>query len=82
MKIYQMWYAASKTLAEEAAWKFQKENGIDMVVLNPGFVIGPLLQPTLNITTEVFFNHTTGTFPQIHPLHWVVYSACLLNGSF
>ena len=25
----------SKTLAEEAAWKFAKENGIDMVTINP-----------------------------------------------
>ncbi|KAK8693358.1 hypothetical protein V6N13_070943 [Hibiscus sabdariffa] len=35
------WYMASKTLAEEAAWKFAKENGIDLVVLNPGFMFGP-----------------------------------------
>ena len=44
----QMWYEASKTLAEEAAWKFAKEKGIDLVTINPGMVIGPLLQPTLN----------------------------------
>ncbi|KAJ3669244.1 hypothetical protein LUZ60_011194 [Juncus effusus] len=42
------WYVLSKTLAEEAAWKFSKENGIDMVTINPAMVIGPLLQPTLN----------------------------------
>ena len=33
--LWQMWYAVSKSLAEEAAWNFAKENGIDMVVLNP-----------------------------------------------
>lgn len=44
----QMWYVVSKTLAEEAAWKFVKEKGIDMVTINPAMVIGPLLQPTLN----------------------------------
>lgn len=43
-----MWYVLSKTLAEEAAWKFVKEKGIDMVTINPGLVIGTLLQPTLN----------------------------------
>ncbi|XP_073129205.1 phenylacetaldehyde reductase-like [Henckelia pumila] len=48
------WYCLSKTLAEEAAWKFSKENGIDLVVINPGYVIGPLLQPTLNTTSEEF----------------------------
>ncbi|RVW20373.1 Cinnamoyl-CoA reductase 1 [Vitis vinifera] len=47
-----LWYMLSKTLAEEAAWKFGKENGIDMVTINPGWVIGPLLQPTLNLSVE------------------------------
>ncbi|MBA0677989.1 hypothetical protein Goari_019358, partial [Gossypium aridum] len=47
-----LWYMLSKTLAEEAAWKFAKENGIDMVTINPGLVIGPLLQPTVNTSVE------------------------------
>ncbi|XP_010673663.1 cinnamoyl-CoA reductase CAD2 isoform X2 [Beta vulgaris subsp. vulgaris] len=47
----QKWYLLSKTLAEEAAWKFVKENGIDMVSINPAVVIGPLLQPTLNASS-------------------------------
>ncbi|KAL6326261.1 hypothetical protein AAG906_004758 [Vitis piasezkii] len=50
------WYVLSKTLAEEAAWKFSKENGIDMVTINPGWVIGPLLQPTLNLSAEQVLN--------------------------
>ncbi|KAL5566374.1 hypothetical protein UlMin_029538 [Ulmus minor] len=59
------WYMVSKTLAEEAAWKFAKENGMDLVTINPGLVIGPLLQPTLNLTVEMFLNQTNGaqTFP-------------------
>ncbi|PON74274.1 NAD(P)-binding domain containing protein [Parasponia andersonii] len=60
------WYMLSKTLAEEAAWKFAKENGIDLVVVNPGFVIGPLLQPTLNFTVEMILNHINeARFPDI-----------------
>ncbi|KAL4586259.1 hypothetical protein LXL04_010894 [Taraxacum kok-saghyz] len=47
-----LWYALSKTLAENAGVKFCKENGLDLVVMNPGFVIGPLLQPTLNVTSQ------------------------------
>ncbi|BBG96412.1 hypothetical protein Prudu_005207 [Prunus dulcis] len=38
--------------AEEAAWKFAEGNGIDLVTINPSYVIGPLLQPSLNITVE------------------------------
>ena len=44
----------AKTLAEDAAWKFAKENGIDMVSINPTVVIGPLLQTTINVTTIYF----------------------------
>ncbi|XP_073028201.1 cinnamoyl-CoA reductase CAD2-like [Primulina eburnea] len=54
------WYFVSKTLAEEAAWKFAKENDIDLVVTNPGFVIGPILQPTLNLSSESFLNLIKG----------------------
>ncbi|GLT52048.1 hypothetical protein SLA2020_254100 [Shorea laevis] len=54
-----LWYVLSKILAEEAAWKFAKENGIDLVTINPGFVIGPILQPTLNGSIEVMLKLIT-----------------------
>lgn len=54
----------AKTLAEEAAWKFAKENSIDLVTLNPGYVIGPLLQPTLNESVEMILNLVNGILPQ------------------
>ena len=50
----------SKTLAEEAAWKFAKEKGIDVVTINPAMVIGPLLQPTLNTSAAVILNFVNG----------------------
>lgn len=52
----------SKTLAEEAAWKFVKEKGIDMVTINPAMVIGPLLQPTLNTSSAAILNLINGKF--------------------
>ncbi|KAM1157992.1 hypothetical protein ACFX1X_028848 [Malus domestica] len=55
------WYLLSKTLAEETAWKFAKGNGIDLVSLNPGLTIGPLLQPTLNFSVELLRNFMSGT---------------------
>ncbi|KAL7612138.1 phenylacetaldehyde reductase [Lactuca sativa] len=55
-KEMKMWYVVSKTLAEEVAWKFAKEKGLDIVTINPAMVIGPLLQPTLNTSAEVIAN--------------------------
>nr|GMC89159.1 cinnamoyl-CoA reductase 1-like [Ipomoea batatas] len=52
----EQWYVLSKVLAEEAGWKYAEENGIDLVSLHPAFVIGPLLQPTLNFSSEVILN--------------------------
>lgn len=49
-----MWYQLSKIQAEDAAVKFSKENGLDLVVINPGFVIGPLLQPPLSFSPGAF----------------------------
>lgn len=51
--VCQLWYQLGKTLAEEAAWKFSRENKIDMVAINPGTVLGPLLQPTRNSYASV-----------------------------
>ena len=36
-------YAKSKTLAERVAWEFADTNSIDLVVINPGGVLGPAL---------------------------------------
>lgn len=46
--VEQLWYPLSKTLAEKAAWDFAKENGLDVVVVNPGTVMGPVIPPRLN----------------------------------
>ncbi|KAK3035176.1 hypothetical protein RJ639_034564 [Escallonia herrerae] len=65
-KDLKLWYVVSKTLAEAAAWKFVKENGIDMVALNPGMVIGPLLQPTLNTSAaEILSLIGAQTYPNL-----------------
>ncbi|XP_021742549.1 cinnamoyl-CoA reductase 1-like [Chenopodium quinoa] len=60
-----MWYTISKTLAEDTAWKFAKENSIDLISMNPGMVIGPMLQLTLNATVAPILNLINGakTFP-------------------
>lgn len=60
LNFLQLWYVLSKTLAEDAAWKFVKEKGIDMVTINPAMVIGPLLQPTLNTSAAAVLNVIKG----------------------
>ncbi|CAO2837309.1 unnamed protein product [Amaranthus hypochondriacus] len=60
-----MWYTISKTLAEDSAWKFVKEHCIDMISINPGVVIGPMLQPQLNSSVAIILNLINGaeTYP-------------------
>ncbi|KAA3489805.1 cinnamoyl-CoA reductase 1-like [Gossypium australe] len=64
-KNLKLWYVVSKTIAEDSAWKFAKEKGVDMVVVNPAMVIGPLLQPTLNTSAAAVLSLIKGaqTFP-------------------
>nr|GMC86440.1 cinnamoyl-CoA reductase 1-like [Ipomoea batatas] len=50
------WYILSKILAEEAAWKYAKEKGIDMVTLHPCWVIGPMLQPSLSLINQLILD--------------------------
>ncbi|CAL1358117.1 unnamed protein product [Linum trigynum] len=59
-KDLKIWYQLSKTLAEIAAWDFAKENGVDMVTIHPGLVIGPFLQPSLCFSVEVILNLING----------------------
>ncbi|MFQ6657664.1 hypothetical protein Gotur_027247 [Gossypium turneri] len=40
-----LFYAYAKTVAEKEAWRVAKETGMDLVVVNPSFVVGPLLAP-------------------------------------
>lgn len=56
----QLWYAYSKTMAEKKAWKMAKESGLDLVVVNPSFVVGPLLAPQPTSTPLLILNIVKG----------------------
>ncbi|KAI5419800.1 hypothetical protein KIW84_043820 [Lathyrus oleraceus] len=58
----QLWYILSKTLAEAAAWEFVNENKIDMVVINPTMVAGPVLQPEVNESFQPILDIINGNF--------------------
>ncbi|VVA90399.1 unnamed protein product [Arabis nemorensis] len=53
-------YVLSKTLAEDAAVRFAKANNIDLIVMNPALVTGPILQPTLNFSVDVIVEFING----------------------
>ncbi|MED6172988.1 hypothetical protein PIB30_055171 [Stylosanthes scabra] len=65
------WYSLSKTLAEDAAWKFANKNGIDMVCISPSMVAGPLLQPEVNESVEPILSIINGAPFQNKAFGWV-----------
>ncbi|KAM0838261.1 hypothetical protein ACQ4PT_061095 [Festuca glaucescens] len=46
------WYPVAKIAAEAAALQYGRENGLDVVTLNPSLVFGPMLQPTVNASNQ------------------------------
>ncbi|CAN6355763.1 unnamed protein product [Urochloa humidicola] len=60
LKKLQHWYGVSKTLAEKAAWDFAAEEGLQLVVLNPGLVLGPFLTPSVNASLNWFLQLLSG----------------------
>ncbi|BFG33854.1 hypothetical protein CerSpe_201310 [Prunus speciosa] len=81
-----LWYSLSKTLAEKAAWEFAKEKGLDVVVVNPGTVMGDVISPRLNASmvtlvrllegcTETYENFFMGSvhFKDVALAHILVY---------
>ncbi|KAK6147869.1 hypothetical protein DH2020_018781 [Rehmannia glutinosa] len=55
------WYCYGKAVAEQAAWDTAKEVGVDLVVVNPVLVLGPLLQPTVNASVVHVLKYLTGS---------------------
>lgn len=44
----ELWYPLSKLWAEKAAWDVAAEKGVEVAVVNPATVLGPVLPPILN----------------------------------
>lgn len=57
-----MWYPLSKTLAEKVAWEFAEEKGLDVVVVNPGTVMGPVIPPSINASMLMLQRLLEGIF--------------------
>ncbi|KAM7471633.1 hypothetical protein LguiA_009816 [Lonicera macranthoides] len=55
------WYCYGKTVAEQSAWEEAKKKGVDLVVINPMLVVGPLLQSTVNASTIHILKYLNGS---------------------
>lgn len=55
-------YAKSKTLAERAAWAEAAALDLELTVLNPSLVLGPLLSADVNVSVEIVRQLLTGEF--------------------
>ncbi|KAM7518225.1 hypothetical protein LguiB_017187 [Lonicera macranthoides] len=53
-------YFVAKTTAEKTAWKFAEENGIDLVTVQPSFVFGPFITPSMPLSIDISIALITG----------------------
>jgi dihydroflavonol-4-reductase len=60
-------YTRSKTYAERAAWEFMRKQGgaLELVTVNPGAVLGPVLEKDYGTSPEIVLKLMTGAFPGI-----------------
>ena len=59
-------YSKSKTIAEQAAWDFMKTDeagGMELSVINPGAVFGPLLDNSFSTSGEILTKLLDGSVP-------------------
>ncbi|XP_068637035.1 cinnamoyl-CoA reductase CAD2-like [Aristolochia californica] len=54
-------YPISKTMAEKAAYEFSKETGLEVVCVNPGTVLGPILPPVINASMAMLVRLLKGS---------------------
>lgn len=60
-------YTRSKTYAERAAWEFMKSDrsGMTLATVNPGAVLGPVLEKDYGTSPEIVLKLMNGAFPGI-----------------
>ncbi|KAF6174176.1 hypothetical protein GIB67_033708 [Kingdonia uniflora] len=51
-KKIESWYSISKTEAETQAFEFAKKSNLDIVTVCPSIIVGPMLQPTMNASSQ------------------------------
>jgi len=65
-------YYKSKTLAERAAWDFSKKTGLQLSVINPGIILGPVLESDYGTSAEVIIKLMDKSLPAIPKIGFTV----------
>jgi len=66
-------FHVSKKLAEKRAWDVAKAHGVDLVVINPGFILGPQLSKRTDAESVKFMTKLTNSwFPMLVDLPLMV----------
>jgi nucleoside-diphosphate-sugar epimerase len=69
-------YPVSKTLAERAAWEFAKSHvGFELSTINPGFILGPLLDTDAGTSADVIKMFLAGKYPGVPDLQFSIVDA-------
>jgi dihydroflavonol-4-reductase len=58
-------YSASKTLAEQEAWRAVDSTGLELVTVCPGLVLGPLQRPGTNVSMDIIEQLLKRTLPAL-----------------
>ncbi|CAM0909956.1 unnamed protein product [Alopecurus aequalis] len=66
------WYYLSKTLAEREAFAYAAKTGLDIVTICPSWVIGPLMQSTVNSSSKILINYFKGEHETVENKLWNV----------
>ena len=67
-------YVRSKAIAERAAWDFvgAESGGLELAVINPSGIFGPLLGPHLSASTGLVKAMLDGSMPVVPPVYFSV----------
>jgi nucleoside-diphosphate-sugar epimerase len=58
-------YYKSKTLTEQAAWAFARDVGLDLAIINPSMILGPLLGSNFGTSVGLIHHLMSGHFEGI-----------------
>lgn len=58
-------YSRSKTLAERAAWEMAEAKGLDLTTINPGWILGPLLDAQSGTSVALVQRFLKGQDPMV-----------------